>query len=96
MNIEEIIKKKTYSIQTELGLSNRERKVIEFQIKELIKQLTLNGVGCSLKDKKAITFDEYLDFIYTEKRGKYINKETDYPMSLEEIEQRYEWHLKNL
>lgn len=59
MSIEEIIKKRTYLIQTELGLSNRERNLIEFQMKELIKQLTLTDVSQQrelLNDSKSDEF----------------------------------------
>jgi lipoate-protein ligase A len=49
-----------------------------------------------LKDKKAFTFEEYVYFFYTENSGKYFNKETQVFMSLEEIEQKYNWHIRRL
>lgn len=63
----------------------------------LEKQCTIKGVVKSLKDKESFTFDEYLKFFYKYTRQyKYINKETQVLMSLEEIEQRYDWHIKTL
>ena len=62
----------------------------------LKKQLTLTDVVKSLKGKETITYEQYRDFIYTKDRNKYINKETQMPTYEDEIELRYEWHLKNL
>ena len=46
------------------------------------------------KGKEAFTIEDYIYFFYTENNGKYFNKETQVFMSLEEIEERYNWHIR--
>ena len=79
MNIEENIKQRIGWLEKRMGLSNNERELITFQMKELAKQLTLTDVGYSLKTKETITFEDW-----AERKGfiryafdKYINADKD-------------------
>ncbi len=96
MNKAEIISRHAQALKGQVGTSLAIDECEDIMASMFYE--AINFIRCceTLKDKKAITYEQYRDFIYTKDRNKYINKETQMPTYEDEIELRYEWHLKNL